>query len=497
MNKPIVVLNSGGFDSICLCHYLDEVDSPKVYSLFFDYGQNSAEQERKCAKKISDSKGFEFVEVTIPRFNWSINDIYSKSYKGEGTDYLEMRNLVFLSYAVSFCESVDADSIYLAFISTPRDFKDTSEDFINRFNSIAEISGVKVYTPLKSLYKQDLYKYVFYNNITEEDYFSCEYPINGKPCGKCCKCSDIDYIENIRKRNDSLSIWELKSSPYSKDFKRGISNVGLKFIDLEISDTDLTQVIKQSQDLGVRDYRIHFSDSKDIKKYIDLIKQQENCNIYLYPSSECIKDLGKTIKTFDIKGVCIDYDEILNGNIKTGYTKDLDPQKLIIFGDADSIEFSNDFGVMNFIIYSGDKSISSKDIEQKYLEALDFSEKNINTGYVKFVVGLKDFYSIDSRSELYNDIQNIVIEEYNNFIYDNLELIIEPMCMGFCDYAYIDDSGKVYGCNKKICSSGNIKDSDLVKLISKGRDLSIEINKMHYRKGVWYFDNKNKCYLKV
>ena len=45
MSKPVVVLNSGGFDSTVLLHYVKEVEEDSlVYSLFFEYGQRSMEQ---------------------------------------------------------------------------------------------------------------------------------------------------------------------------------------------------------------------------------------------------------------------------------------------------------------------------------------------------------------------------------------------------------------------------------------------------------------------
>ena len=54
MSKPVVVLNSGGFDSTVLLHYVKEVEEDSlVYSLFFEYGQRSMEQERRCARKNS------------------------------------------------------------------------------------------------------------------------------------------------------------------------------------------------------------------------------------------------------------------------------------------------------------------------------------------------------------------------------------------------------------------------------------------------------------
>ena len=49
--KQIVALNSGGYDSVCLIHYLLETEysGEEIVSVFFNYGQRNLEYERECA----------------------------------------------------------------------------------------------------------------------------------------------------------------------------------------------------------------------------------------------------------------------------------------------------------------------------------------------------------------------------------------------------------------------------------------------------------------
>ncbi len=91
--KQAVVLNSGGFDSVCLLH--DVVNSyyyqDQVLSVFFNYGQVNLEKERECAKNVARKLNVKHMEIEIAPISWSNSAMYSKGDK----EYLEMRNLIF------------------------------------------------------------------------------------------------------------------------------------------------------------------------------------------------------------------------------------------------------------------------------------------------------------------------------------------------------------------------------------------------------------------
>ena len=122
MKKKILVLCSGGFDSILLLLTVrDNNPNSEIHTLFFDYGQKSYAQERKCVVSNSERLGCKFHEIKLPKFEWTKGDFYSPEFSGEG-EYLEMRNMVFLSYAVSICESMKIPSIYLATLKHHGDY---------------------------------------------------------------------------------------------------------------------------------------------------------------------------------------------------------------------------------------------------------------------------------------------------------------------------------------------------------------------------------------
>lgn len=197
MSKPVVVLNSGGFDSTvllnCVAHCT--ADRGKVYSLFFDYGQRSLRWERKCAQKMCCKLGVNHLEVKLPQFWWTNSKFYKPGYDGAKTQYLEMRNLVFLSYAASIAESRGADTIYMALLYLYWDYPDCSKTFVRRMNEVLSPISVRVKAPFITYDKAELAKYALRYNISREDFHSCDNPDSeGHPCGTCLDCIDINNI---------------------------------------------------------------------------------------------------------------------------------------------------------------------------------------------------------------------------------------------------------------------------------------------------------------
>ena len=66
--SKIVVLNSGGFDSVVLAHHIGHLNpEAEIHNLFFDYGQLSVDSERYCSEKCAKDLGFTYKEVVIPK----------------------------------------------------------------------------------------------------------------------------------------------------------------------------------------------------------------------------------------------------------------------------------------------------------------------------------------------------------------------------------------------------------------------------------------------
>lgn len=193
----IVVLNSGGFDSVTLMKYLYTVQEEReIYSLHFLYGARNTHQQEKCVDKVCEELGIVNVKVPLPPITWTKGKFYQNGYEQE-KQYLEYRNLIFLSYAASYAESIGAEKIYVAFLNQ-HDYPDTTVDFLRGMNSFLELNGISIDAPFIFDNKTRVGHIAKYLGITEQDYFSCDNPkVNGKPCGECADCK---ALEEIRKK---------------------------------------------------------------------------------------------------------------------------------------------------------------------------------------------------------------------------------------------------------------------------------------------------------
>lgn len=208
MKEKVIVLCSGGFDSVVLMHRVVKELKKDVVALFFDYGQRNVSFEREKSIKVCEKLKAEFKEIRIPTFNWSNSSLYNEniSIDAEG-QYLPMRNMVFLSYATSLAQSLCIKEVYCAFIPMPEGtyYPDTSPDFLTLFNSVSHLAGVKVIAPFldENLSKEGLSYEARIYNISESDFFSCNTPvfkgllnIHNSHCGKCGDCLAIQDIYN-------------------------------------------------------------------------------------------------------------------------------------------------------------------------------------------------------------------------------------------------------------------------------------------------------------
>ena len=194
--SKIVVLNSGGFDSVVLMNYLHTIqEEDEIYSLHFLYEANNEKQQLKCVNKVCEKVGAVNKVIQLPKIDWSHNDFFNTEGYDKQTQYLEYRNLIFLSYALSYAESIGADRIYLALLNH-NDYPDTTIEFLDGLNSFCEpTSGITIDAPFIFDNKKRLGHIAKYLNIKEDEYFSCDVPTpEGKPCGECDDCKALKEI---------------------------------------------------------------------------------------------------------------------------------------------------------------------------------------------------------------------------------------------------------------------------------------------------------------
>ena len=136
--KKIVVLNSGGFDSTVLLASMCEDKNVEVHSLYFSYGQLNGNIDSRIARENARKLGAIHHEIKLPQFTWSNSEFYEEDSNEYYSQYVEMRNMIFISYAMSFAESICASSIHMAILKS-HGYIDTSKQFIGAVKNLCNV----------------------------------------------------------------------------------------------------------------------------------------------------------------------------------------------------------------------------------------------------------------------------------------------------------------------------------------------------------------------
>ncbi|HLD84764.1 MAG TPA: 7-cyano-7-deazaguanine synthase QueC [Coxiellaceae bacterium] len=204
MSQKAVILLSGGLDS-ATCLAIAKQDGYDCYALSIAYGQKHA-SELQCAKKIAKQLSATHRVVTI-----SIGDFGGSALTDENiavpnhvdsneipVTYVPARNTVFLSVALSFAESIDADAIYIGANNTDYSgYPDCRPEYFKAFQTMANLATktgvygkkIKIETPILHFTKAEIIRL---GNSLGVDYahtVSCyQATENGLACGRCDSC---------------------------------------------------------------------------------------------------------------------------------------------------------------------------------------------------------------------------------------------------------------------------------------------------------------------
>lgn len=186
--KPLA-LCSGGFDSVVMInHMVKNLGFKDFPLLFFNYKQPNLQEELNASKKIAQKFNLELIEIELPKFEWCTSGFYSNDPHAD--KYVEARNTIFLSYAFSICEAKGYNAIYTAVLNS-RMYIDATKKYLRRMGKVASLYNIKIHTPFKRFYKDDLFYLAGKLGVREGDFFSCMTPFNGKPCGECQDCDAL------------------------------------------------------------------------------------------------------------------------------------------------------------------------------------------------------------------------------------------------------------------------------------------------------------------
>lgn len=198
MNKAVVLL-SGGLDSATTL-YLARKHGYKCSCLIFDYGQRHR-REIDAAKKIAQVANckWQVIKIALPWKGSSLLDTkikIARSARAIPDTYVPGRNIIFLSFALSYAEAIKAKAIFIG--ANAVDFSgypDCRPEFYRVFNRVIatgtkagiQKKGIKVKTPLIRKTKAEIIRLGNRLGIPFEFTWSC-YKGERRPCGICDSC---------------------------------------------------------------------------------------------------------------------------------------------------------------------------------------------------------------------------------------------------------------------------------------------------------------------
>ena len=205
MKEKAVILLSGGLDS-STCLAIAKADGFEPLAVTFDYGQRHR-VELEAARRVAEAASTPLMTVRFNMRLWGGSALTSDqidvpeadvTHTGVPVTYVPARNLIFLSFGVSYAETVGARDLYIGVNSLDYSgYPDCRPDFISSFSRTAQLGTkavdegwtFRIHAPLQNLRKIEIIRKGLELGVDYSLTHSCYNPDpDGSPCEKCDSC---------------------------------------------------------------------------------------------------------------------------------------------------------------------------------------------------------------------------------------------------------------------------------------------------------------------
>jgi len=205
MNKPAVVLLSGGLDSATVVA-IARAEGYACHALSFDYGQRHG-AELRAAERVAEALGVidrKRIHLGLDAIGGSAltdDSIAVPNQLQEGVipvTYVPARNTVFLAFALGYAEVLNATDIFIGVNAVDYSgYPDCRPAFVEAFQTLANLAtkaGVegakfRIHTPLITLSKAEIIRRGMALGVDYGLTVSCySADESGRACGVCDAC---------------------------------------------------------------------------------------------------------------------------------------------------------------------------------------------------------------------------------------------------------------------------------------------------------------------
>jgi 7-cyano-7-deazaguanine synthase len=200
-----VVIVSGGFDSVSLLHYLIKRESKTPAVISFAYGQKHL-RELDCARQqvallgISEHQVFDlspfsaiFAGSALVSADQPIPELITVMGDPQPPTYVPNRNMIFLSLAVAYAESLNISDVYYG--AQKHDiygYWDTTPQFLQSLNGVYTLNRktpIQIRAPFVHYSKADILRIGVEMGVDYSQTWSC-YAGGAVACGRCSTCAE-------------------------------------------------------------------------------------------------------------------------------------------------------------------------------------------------------------------------------------------------------------------------------------------------------------------